>query len=323
MSFDSPDLSPLKIGTLEIPHRLILAPMCGITHKAFRRVCKEYQAGLVINQMVSARALVMGDKKSRGMLTYDESERPVGLQVFGNNPDDLEEAARIIQDTGVDLIDLNMGCPAKKIVEDGGGSALLNQLPLVQQIFERMRKVLKIPFTVKMRAGLDDRCYQAFEIARLAEDCGLDAVTLHARTRAQGYSGQADWGLIKKLKEELTIPVIGNGDVENFEDAYRMMVETGCSAVMTGRGASETPWIFKNFVQKNSWVPDQKELKSLILRQYDYFFELFGKSSGMKQMRKHLCLYSKGLPAGAEFRNQVVRMEDWTLLSQTIGSFFQ
>lgn len=323
MQFDSKDLSPLKIGTLEIPHRLILAPMCGITHKAFRKICKEQGAGLVINQMVSARALVMGDKKSRNMLTYDEGERPVAMQVFGNNADDLEEAARIIQDTGIDLIDLNMGCPAKKIVDDGGGSALLNQLSLVREIFERMRKVLQIPFTVKMRAGWDDRCLQAFEVTRLAQDSGLDAVTLHARTRVQGYSGKADWGLIKKLKEGLKIPVIGNGDVETHEDAYQMIEETGCDAVMTGRGASETPWIFKNFVQKNSWVPDRKELKDLILRQYDYFFGLFGMNSGLKQMRKHLCLYSKGLPGGAEFRNQVVRMEDWTLLSQTIGNFFQ
>ncbi len=315
-------LSPLKIGSLTIPHRLILAPMCGITHKAFRRICKEYKAGLVVNQMVSAKALCMGDAKSRQMLTYDESERPVALQLFGNNADDLEQAGKIAQDTGADLIDLNMGCPAKKIVNDGGGSALLNDLSKVREIFSRMRKVIKVPFTVKMRTGWDDRQMQAFEVAKIAEECGLDAVALHARSRAQGYSGSADWDLIRKLKQTISIPVIGNGDVETFEDAYRMLNETGCDVVMTGRGASETPWIFKSFVEKQTHLPSLEELGELIFRQYDYFFELFGQVSGIKQMRKHLCLYTKGMEKGSEFRNQVVRMDNWEEIRGVVSGFF-
>lgn len=315
-------LTPLKIGSVEIPHRLILAPMCGITHKAFRRVCKEYGAGLVVNQMVSARALVMGDEKSRRLLRYDESERPVAMQLFGNNAEDLAEAARIVQDTGVDLIDLNMGCPAKKIVNDGGGSALFNDLPLVRKIFEKMRAVLKIPFTVKMRAGWDQRSNQAFEVAVMAQDCGLDAVTLHARTKAQGYSGEADWDLIRELKSRLSIPVIGNGDVETYEDAYRMLGETGCDAVMTGRAATIAPWIFKGFVEGKEYRPSVDETRDLIFRQYDYFFDLFGMPSGIKQMRKHLCFYSKGLKEGAAFRNQTVRMDEWPQIQKTVENFF-
>ncbi|MBI4410974.1 MAG: tRNA dihydrouridine synthase DusB [Deltaproteobacteria bacterium] len=315
-------LTPFRIGSLEIPHRLILAPMCGITHKAFRRVCKEYGAGLVVNQMVSAKALVMGDKKSRRMLQHDESERPVALQLFGNNAEDLAEAAAIAQDTGVDLIDLNMGCPAKKIVNDGGGSALLNDLSLVRKVFEKMRGVLKIPFTVKMRAGWDQRSNQAFAVAQMAQNSGLNAVALHARSRAQGYSGEANWDLIKQLKSQLSIPVIGNGDVETFDDAYRMLRETGCDAVMTGRAATGAPWIFKSFVEGKEYRPSVAETRDLIFRQYDYFFGLFGVPSGIKQMRKHLCFYSKGLRDGAEFRNRAVRMDEWPQIKKTVENFF-
>jgi len=314
--------TPFKIGTLTIPHRLILAPMCGITHKAFRKVCKEYGAGLVVNQMISARALVMADKKSYKMMELDEGERPVGLQLFGNNADDLEKAAKILQDAGADLVDINLGCPAKKIVNDGGGSALLNDLPMVQKIFEKMRAALTIPFTVKMRAGWDSRCLQAFEVAKLAEKSGVDAVTLHARTREQGYSGHADWTLIRDLKQQIKIPVIGNGDVETFEDAKRMMAETGCDAVMSGRAASESPWIFKSYVEDKQHTPNTEEIGQLIFRQYGYFFESFGESSGIKQMRKHVCLYSKGMGNGADFRNRIVRMEKWDDIQKLIREFF-
>jgi nifR3 family TIM-barrel protein len=313
---------PLTLKTLKLPHRLILAPMCGITLKPFRKICKELGAGLVFNQMVSAKALTMGDEKSLRMLDYDETERPVGMQVFGNDANTLAEAVQIIERGGCDVIDLNLGCPAKKIVNDGGGSALLTDEKKLAEIFQKMRKAIKGVFTIKMRAGWDEQSKNAVTVAQMAEQEGIDAVALHARTRAQGYTGEADWSFIKHLKETVKIPVIGNGDIETAEDAHRMLQETGCDAVMTGRGAFQTPWLFSNFVKNENRHPNTSELKSLMLRQYDYFLAHFGMSGGIKMMRKHLCAFTKGMRGGAEFRNTVVRMDDWNAIREKIDAFF-
>lgn len=314
--------TPLTLKTLKLPHRLILAPMCGITLKPFRKICKELGAGLVFNQMVSAKALTMGDEKSFRMLDYDEMERPVGMQVFGNDANTLAEAAQIIERQGCDVIDLNLGCPAKKIVNDGGGSALLTNEKKLAEIFKKMRKAIKGVFTIKMRAGWDEQSKNAVTVAQMAQQEGVDAVALHARTRAQGYTGNADWSFIKHLKETVKIPVIGNGDIETAEDAHRMLTETGCDAVMTGRGAFQTPWLFANFVKSETWHPHTQELKSLMLKQYDYFLEHFGMMGGIKMMRKHLCAFTKGMRGGAEFRNTVVRMDDWNEIQKKIDGFF-
>jgi len=313
----------LRIGSLTIPHQLIMAPMCGITHQAFRRVCKEYGAGLVLTQMVSAKALTMRDSKTHFLLSYDEGERPVGFQLFGKDAETLGEAARICQEMGADLVDLNMGCPAKKIVNDGGGSALLKEPEKARQIFEAMRKNLTIPFTVKMRAGWDKYSGESLEIAKIAEDCGVDAITLHARTKEQGYSGKAEWDMIREFKEALTIPVIGNGDVNNLDDIHRMLAETGCDGVMIGRGRVAAPWLFRSFVTGTQTELNPEEIGELILKQYGYFIEFFGERSGIKQMRKHLCAYTKGMRNGAEFRNKMFGMEDWNQLKETIVPFFR
>lgn len=311
-----------KIGKLEIPHRLLMAPMCDITHKAFRGILKAYGAGLVYTQMVSAKALVMRDPKTMHLLKYDESERPIGIQIFGNNADTLAEAAAIAQDLGPDLIDLNMGCPARRIVNDGGGSALLRHPTLVQEIFSKMRSVIKIPFTVKMRAGWDKDCLQAFQVAKLAYEGGLDAVCLHARTRAQGYSGAADWSMIKELKERISIPVIGNGDVKTTAEAKEMMDKTGCDAVMVGRTGFARPWFFKGTCDGVDYKPTAYEIQNLILRQYEAFFEYFGVNNGIRQMRKHLCAYTAGIPHSAPFRSLSLTMMDWSVLRQSIDEFF-
>lgn len=319
----SPLLSSFKIGSVTVPHRLILAPMCGITLKPFRQICKEFGGGLVFNQMVSAKALTMRDKKSLEMLSYDEGERPVGMQLFGNDAHTLAEAAKIIQDTGADIIDLNLGCPAKKIVNDGGGSALLKDEIKLHHILKKIRQALQIPFTIKIRAGWDDQSKNSVQISQMAEAEGVDAIALHARTRAQGYSGDADWSFIKHLKESVKIPVIGNGDIENFEDVKQMIDETGCDAVMTGRGAFQTPWIFQEFLEDRYVDFNNLQKKELVLKQYNYFIAHFGLVNGIKMMRKHMACYSKGIAGGAEFRRSVLTMDNWNDIQSAIADFFK
>lgn len=311
-----------KIGALTVPHQLILAPMCGITLKPFRKICKDFGAGLVFNQMVSAKALTMGDKKSFHLMEFDEDERPLGLQVFGNNPDTLGEAAKIIAERKPDVIDLNLGCPAKKIVNDGGGSALMAEPEKVKSIFKKMRAAIPGTFTIKIRAGWDEKSKNALEVAQMAEAEGIDAVAIHARTRAQGYAGKSDWDFIRKLKEHLKIPVIGNGDVKTAADARRMLQETGCDAVMTGRGAFETPWIFKDFLSELPMEPSVKDIKNIILKQYQHAMAYHGERGGMTMMRKHLCAYTKGMRNGAEFRNQVIRLEQFDEIKKQIEEYF-
>lgn len=316
------ETNPLQIGTLTIPHRLILAPMCGITLKPFRQVCKTFGAGLVFNQMVSARALLMRDKKSFHLLDFDESERPVGLQVFGNDADTLAEAAKILEEQKPDIVDLNLGCPAKKIVSGGGGSALMSEPDKLLKIIRKMRKVIQKNFTIKIRAGWDEKSKNAIDIAKMAEAEGVDAIAIHARTRAQGYSGRSDWDFIKILKEKLLIPLIGNGDVKTALDAKRMLRETGCDAVMTGRGAFETPWIFQNFLTDTELDLSFEEKKKIILKHYELATTYHGESTGIKMMRKHLCAYTKGIPGGAEFRNQIVRISNWVQIQKSLDEFF-
>lgn len=313
----------ISIGKAIIPRRLFLAPMCGITHTAFRRMCKKYGAGLVTTQMVSAKAIVMRDAKSLKLLDYDESERPVAFQIFGSDADTLAEASRIVCGLGPDIVDLNMGCPARKVVGNGGGAALLRQPMLCARIFERMRSALEIPFTVKMRAGWGNGGFEeAMQIVRLAESSGVDAVTLHARTQSQGYSGKADWDLIRIFKQALSIPVIGNGDVATHEDTERMHSETGCDAVMVGRAAFYEPWFFRSCLEGKRFVACGREICRLVLDQYESFFGYFGLDGGIKRMRKHLCAYTRGFYGGSTFRNNIVTMTDWPAIKKSVEEFF-
>lgn len=316
-------ISPMfQIGSVQIPHRLLMAPMCGITHMAYRGILKKFGAGLVYTQMVSSKALEMGDQKSLQLLQFNEIERPIGFQIFGNDAHVLAQAAKICEDLGADLLDLNMGCPAKKIVEGGGGAALLKNLNLSAVIFEKIRAAIRIPFTIKVRAGWDHYCGDSLAIAKLAEQSGVDAITLHARTKAEGYGGQADWDLVSRLKSEIKIPVIGNGDIVHFSQVNQMLTYTGCDAVMVGRAAVNSPWFFKSYLEEKEYEPTSSEIKTLMLEQYEAFFDYFGQVSGIKQMRKHLCAQSKGLKDGSRFRNAIVRMENWEEIQQTIENFF-
>ena len=253
--------SSFQIGGLVISPATVLAPMAGVTDTVFRRFIKNLGGcGLIMTEFTSADG-VLRDQRVRGRyLHFYEDEHPISAQLFGSDPKVLGDAARLVEDLGFDLIDLNLGCPAKKVVKCNGGSGLLRDLPLIRQIFESVRAAVKIPFTVKFRAGWSDDEIVCVDLARLAEDCGLCAVALHARTREQGYSGNARWDWIASVKNTVKIPVIGNGDIRSPEDACAMVAQTGCDAVMIGRMAPANPWIFRQIEQYRAWVEGNREL---------------------------------------------------------------
>src|SRR5450755_4013959 len=252
----------LKIGSVEIAPATVLAPMAGVTDTVFRRFIKNLGGcGLIMTEFTSADG-VLRDQRVRGRyLHFYEDEHPISAQLFGSSPSVLADAARLVEDLGFDLVDLNLGCPAKKVVKCNGGSGLLRDLPLIRQIFEAVRAAVKIPFTVKFRAGWNDDEIVCVELARMAESCGLGAVALHARTREQGYSGNARWEWIASVKQAVKIPVIGNGDIRSPEDACAVVAQTGCDAVMIGRMAPANPWIFRQIEQYRSAVDRFRELR--------------------------------------------------------------
>jgi nifR3 family TIM-barrel protein len=248
--------SSVLIGGIRIAPATVLAPMAGVTDTVFRRFIRNLGGcGLIMTEFTSADGVLRKkDQKAKRYLHFYEDEHPISAQLFGSNPPVMAEAARIVEDLGFDLVDLNLGCPAKKVVKCNGGSGLLRDLPIIQKIFEAVRSAVKIPFTVKFRAGWDDDNIICVELAKMAEDCGLSAVALHARTREQGYSGQARWEWIAAIKDVVKIPVIGNGDIRTPEDASAMVAQTGCDAVMIGRTAPANPWIFRQIEQYSQWV---------------------------------------------------------------------
>jgi len=272
--------------------------------------------------MVSAKALVMRDQKSLGMLDFDEVERPIGMQLFGNSAETLAQAAEIVQATGCDVIDLNLGCPARKIINDGGGSKLATDQAKLKHVLTAMRKKIVGPFTIKLRAGWNDKDLSAVTIAKMAQDLGVDAITIHGRTTAQGYRSVSRWEFITEIKQAVQIPVIGNGDVKTASDAYAMMQETGCDAVMTGRAAFHAPWIFRDFIDGNDQVPSPQQIEGMIFTHYDLAKKYYGDAQGIKLMRKFICSYTKGLRDGAKLRNDLVRLTDWAIIEKIIRGFF-
>lgn len=297
---------------------LVLAPMAGITDFPFRMICKEMGAGLVFSEMVSVEALIREHKRTRGMLHTAAAERPVVFQIFGSKPASMAEAAHIVSQGEVDFIDINMGCPVPKILKSGAGSALLRDLGLAREIMAAVVGASKVPVTVKIRLGWDAAHIVAVDVAQAAEAAGISAVTVHARTKAQGFSGQADWNMIRTVKRSVSIPVIGNGDVRTVQDAKRIMDETGCDGVMIGRAIQGYPWIFreaKHFLETGTAPapPTREDRQAVMLRHLYDMVRLAGEDVGVREMRKHLCWYTKGLHDGAEFRtriNHLVRVED-------------
>ena len=316
-------IQTLKIGDVSLKNNLILAPMAGVTDLPFRLLCKEQGAGLLCMEMVSAKAIYFNNKNTEELLTIDDREPPVSLQLFGSDPDIISEMAKKIENRPFSILDINMGCPVPKVAGNGEGSALMKNPKLVEEIVSKTAKAIKKPVTVKIRKGFDDEHINAVEIARIAESAGAAAVAVHGRTREQYYSGKADWDIIRQVKEAVKIPVIGNGDVTSPEAARQLMETTGCDGIMIGRGAQGNPWIFRQILY---WMetgeeepkPDLEEVKAMILRHAKMLVEYKGAYTGIREMRKHVAWYTAGYPNSAKLRARVNEIESLEALEHLI-----
>ena len=306
----------LKIGNVELENRYVLAPMAGVTDLPFRLLCKEQGAGLLCMEMISAKALQYNNKNTKALLEIDPRECPVSLQLFGSDPDIISEQAKRIEELPFQILDINMGCPVPKVVKNGEGSALMNQPELVYDIVYKTVRAIQKPVTVKIRKGFNDESVNAVEIARIVEEAGGAAVAVHGRTREQYYSGKADWDIIRQVKEAVSIPVIGNGDVTNGEKAIAMMEETGCDGVMIGRGAQGNPWIFSELLEyeKTGQMPPRPSreiIRETMLRHTRLQIEFKGEYLGIREMRKHVAWYTKGLEGSAKLRDEINKVESY------------
>ena len=313
----------LKIGSVTLDNNILLAPMAGVTDLPFRLLCREQEAGLVCMEMVSAKAILYKNKNTESLLTIHPQEGPVSLQLFGSDPKILSEMARQIEERPFSILDINMGCPVPKVVGNGEGSALMKQPKLVEEIVTAVVKAVKKPVTVKIRKGFNDTCVNAVEIARIAEQCGAAAVMIHGRTREQYYTGEADWEIIAKVKDKLSIPVIGNGDIKDGTSAEAILRQTGCDGIMVGRAARGNPWIFRQiaaYLQDGTVLPapEKEEIRAMILRHAKMQLEYKGEYTGIREMRKHVSWYTAGMPDSARLRRTVNMVESFAALEELV-----
>lgn len=313
----------LKIGNVELPNPLILAPMAGVTDLPFRFLCREQGAGLVCMEMVSAKAVSFHNKNTEKLMQTSPGEHPVSLQLFGSEPDIISEIAREIEERPFDILDLNMGCPVPKIVGNGEGSALMREPKLVEAIVSKTVRATKKPVTVKIRKGFDEDHVNAVEIAKIAEASGAAAVAVHGRTREQYYAGQADWDIIRQVKEAVKIPVIGNGDVDSPQKAKELLTETGCDGIMIGRAARGNPWIFHQILTyletgELEEKPSMETVREMILRHARMQVEYKGDYTGIREMRKHVSWYTTGYPHSARLRARINSVESLGELEELI-----
>ena len=307
----------LKIGNVEIKNNIFLAPMAGVTDKAFRKIVQEKGAGLTYTEMVSSKALYFNDKKTEALMNTEGEVRPIAIQIFGHEPEVMASISKKVA-MQCDIIDINMGCPMPKVVKNGDGSKLLLTPNLVYEIVNKVVESVEIPVTVKMRIGWDENHNYSQEIAKKIEEAGASAITIHGRTKEQYYSGVVDLDAIKKVKEAVSIPVIGNGDIKSREDAKRMIEYTGVDGIMIGRGTLGNPWIFKKIICDNDEEPTKEEKLETMLLQLAYEIEDRGEKNAILEMRKHFGWYTKGLPDATSLREQINKLTQKDEIEQLI-----
>lgn len=309
----------LQIGNVTLENNLILAPMAGVSDLPFRLLCREQGAGLVCMEMVSAKAILYKNRNTEELLTIDPKEHPVSLQLFGSDPDIISEIAKQIEERSFDILDLNMGCPVPKVVNNGDGSALMKNPRLAGEIIEKTARAIKKPLTVKIRKGFDDAHVNAVELAHIAQESGAAAVAVHGRTREQYYAGHADWDIIRQVKEAVSIPVIGNGDIRTPEDVAAMAEQTGCDGYMIARGAEGNPWIFRQILHyfetgEHLARPDFSEVTEMLLRHAKMQIDCKGDYTGIREIRKHAAWYTAGYRNSSKLRGRINEVENYEQL---------